>query len=61
MENDLSEYEDAIDLNFTMTLDTTGHEVELKNGGSNIKVVNANKMEFVKLKCHYISYLQNKQ
>ena len=43
LENDLDQYADSIDLNFTMTLDTTGHEVELKSGGSNIKVVNENK------------------
>lgn len=57
LENDLSQFTDSIDLNFTMTLDRTGHEVELKNGGSHIKVVNENKVEFSKLKCQYIAYL----
>ena len=60
LENDLSQYADSIDINFTMTLDTSGHEIELKEYGALIKVDNQNKAEFAKLKCHYIGYIQNK-
>ena len=56
LENDLTKFEDTIDLNFTVTLDTTGTEIELKNNGENIKVVNENKEEFAHLKCHYMGY-----
>ena len=57
LENDLNLFADSIDINFTMTLDKSGYEIELKDGGSNIKVVNDNKMEFAKLKCHHIAYI----
>ena len=60
LENDLNEYTDYIDINFTMTQDTSGTEIELKENGAHIKVVNENKEEFAKLKCHYIGYIQNK-
>ena len=43
LENDLTKFEDTIDLNFTITTDMTGTEIELKNNGENIKVVNENK------------------
>ena len=43
LENDLTKFEDTIDLNFTITTDTAGTEIELKNNGENIKVVNENK------------------
>ena len=56
----MSEYTDSIDINFTMTLDTSGTEIELKENGALIKVDNGNKEEFAKLKCHYIGYIQNK-
>ena len=56
LENDLTKFEEAIDLNFTITVDQTGAEIELKNNGENIKVVNENKEEFAQLKCHYMGY-----
>ena len=56
LENDLKKFEDAIDLNFMITTDAAGTEVELKNNGENIKVVNENKQEFAQLKCHYMGY-----
>lgn len=43
LENDLTKFEDTIDLNFTITTDTVGTEIELKNNGEKIKVVNENK------------------
>ena len=60
MENDIDALGDAIELYFTVTKDMTGQEIELKPGGEQIRVTNANKEEFKKLKCHYIAYLQHK-
>ena len=48
MENDIDALGDAIELYFTVTKDMTGQEIELKPGGEQIRVTNANKEEFKK-------------
>ena len=55
-ENDLTLYEDTMEFYFTTTRETNYAEVDLKPNGSNIKVTNANKAEFARLKRHYHAY-----
>ena len=42
---------------FATTHEVTSAEIELKSGGANISVTEHNKMEFMRLKCHYHAYL----
>mmetsp|Transcript_96669 Transcript_96669/g.133164 ORF Transcript_96669/g.133164 Transcript_96669/m.133164 type:complete len:84 (+) Transcript_96669:804-1055(+) len=66
LENDLSQFQDIIEQYFTSPKDTSvgqssgQNEVELVPGGANKKVTNENKHEFVRKKCHFIAYLQQK-
>lgn len=46
---------------FTATNETNYSEVVLKQGGHSIPVINANKHEFVRLKCHYTAYVAVKK
>ena len=57
MDNDIDALGDALEMYFTVTKDITGQEIELKDNGDQIRVTNANKEEFKKLKCHYIGYV----
>ena len=60
-ENDLNDFGDSLDFWFTATNEINYSEVELKPGGSHIKVTNANKQEFLQLKCHYHAYISVKR
>ena len=46
LENDLTDYEDTLDIYFNVTHETNFSEIDLKPNGSNIPVTNVNKHEF---------------
>ena len=56
-ENSLSNYEDVIEQYFT-TSDAQGNEKALKDDGTNIRVTDENKAEFIRLKCAYYAKKQ---
>jgi E3 ubiquitin-protein ligase HUWE1 len=53
-DNDLSQFEDAIEQYF-VTNDSDGNEKQLVPNGHQIRVTNENKAEFIKLKCESIA------
>jgi len=61
LDTDLGEDGELLGLFFTATNEVNFSEVPLKPGGENIPVMNQNKEEFVRLKCHYHAYLACKQ
>ena len=61
LDSDLGDDGELLGLFFTATNETNYNEVALKPNGHNIPVTNANKHEFVRLKCHYTAYLAVKK
>lgn len=61
LDQNLEEFGDAMEFYFTTTHEITYNEVELKQGGANLRVTDANKQEFARLKCHYHAYVACKK
>lgn len=58
-DNDLTQFVDVVEQHFEHSTEE-GKSVELVPGGAFKRVNNSNKLEFIKLKCHYIGYKQCK-